>query len=188
VVMRVSRTAADRPTSLALAPALLALAACSSTPTRGSLEPLPEGAEGVAVLCAKVLTVDGEDHVYTPGMILVRDAKIVYVGERAPVPAGYRELDLGPAWATPGMVELHSHIHTGGWGDINDMVIPVNPELRASAGLRPSNSLVQVACAGGVTTLFGIPGSGTSNSGFGVIYKSKTRPRTTRSSSRTRAG
>jgi len=169
-----ARAPDSRSTSPALAMALIALAACSSVGPRGSLEDLPEGEEGIAVLCAKVLSVDGEDHVFTPGMILVRDSKLVYVGERAPVPTGYRELDLGPGWATPGMVELHSHIHTGGWGDINDMVIPVNPELRASAGLRPSNPLVKVACAGGVTTLFGIPGSGTSNSGFGVIYKSKT--------------
>ncbi len=152
----------------------LGLGACSSAGRRGALDPLRPGEEGVAVLCAKVLTVDEKDNVYSPGMILVHDGKIAYVGERAAVPAGYRELDLGPGWATPGMVELHSHIHTGGWGDINDMVIPVNPELRASAGLRPSNPLVKRACAGGVTTLFGIPGSGTSNSGFGVIYKSKT--------------
>jgi imidazolonepropionase-like amidohydrolase len=33
---------------------------------------------------------------------------------------------------------------------------------------------VRRACAGGVTTLFGIPGSGTSLSGFGVLYKAKT--------------
>jgi imidazolonepropionase-like amidohydrolase len=165
---------AGRAAKLGLGMALLAFAACTSTDRRGSMEALPEGEEGVAILCAKILTVDGEDRVYGPGMILVRDAKIVYVGERAPVPAGYRELDVGAGWATPGMVELHSHIHTGGWGDINDMVIPVNPELRASAGLRPSNSLVKVACSGGVTTLFGIPGSGTSNSGFGVVYKAKT--------------
>jgi len=158
----------------ALAAAFALLAACSSTGRRGSLAALRPGEEGFAVLCAKVLTVDGEDHVYSPGMILVRDSKIAYVGERATVPSGYRVLDLGPAWATPGMVELHSHIHTGGWGDINDMVIPVNPEFRASAGLRPSNPQIKVACAGGVTTLFGIPGSGTIHSGFGVIYKAKT--------------
>ena len=134
--------------ALGLALAAIALAACSSASSsvrsRGSLEPLPEGEEGVAVLCAKILTVDGEDHVFTPGMILVHDAKIVYVGARAPVPSGYRELDLGSSWATPGMVELHSHIHTGGWGDINDMVIPVNPELRP----RP-DSPVELARQGG---------------------------------------
>jgi imidazolonepropionase-like amidohydrolase len=150
------------------------LAACSAPARKNSLEALPEGEQGLAVLCGKVLTVDDHDQIFTPGMILVRGGKIAYVGARQPVPAGYREMDLGDAWATPGMVELHSHIQTGGWGDINDMVIPVNPELRASAGLRPANPLIKRACAGGVTTLFGIPGSGTSNSGFGVIYKAKT--------------
>ena len=154
---------------------LAALAACSSAGRKNSLAPLPAGEDGVAILCGKVLTVDDSDEIFSPGMILVRGGKIAYVGRRQPVPAGYREMDLGDAWATPGMVELHSHIQTGGWGDINDMVIPVNPELRASAGLRPANPLVKRACAGGVTTLFGIPGSGTSNSGFGVIYKAKTR-------------
>ncbi len=151
------------------------LAACSSAGRKNSLAALPAGEEGIAVLCGKVLTVDDHDEIFSPGMILVRGGKIAYVGERRPIPAGYREMDLGDAWATPGMVELHSHIQTGGWGDINDMVIPVNPELRASAGLRPANPLIKRACAGGVTTLFGIPGSGTSNSGFGVIYKAKTR-------------
>jgi len=154
--------------------AAAALAAACASAQRNSLAPLPAGEDGVAVLCAKVLTVDEKDSIYSPGMILVRGGKIAYVGERRPVPEGYRELDLGDAWATPGMVELHSHIQSGGFGDINDMVIPVNPELRASAGLRPGNLLVRRACAGGVTTLFGIPGSGTSNSGFGVIYKAKT--------------
>jgi len=162
-----------RPFASSLALATVALAGCTSIP-RNSLESLRPGEDGLALLCAKVLTVDEEDRIFSPGMILVRDGKIAYVGERRPVPEGYREMDLGRAWATPGMVDLHSHIHTGGWADINDMVIPVNPELRASAGLRPGNPLIQRACAGGVTTLFGIPGSGTSNSGFGVVYKTKT--------------
>jgi imidazolonepropionase-like amidohydrolase len=153
---------------------LALLAACSSAGRKNSLAPLPAGEDGVAILCGKVLTVDDQDQIFSPGMILVRNGKIAYVGARQQVPAGYHEMDLGEAWATPGMVELHSHIQTGGWGDINDMVIPVNPELRASAGLRPGNPLIKRACAGGVTTLFGIPGSGTSNSGFGVIYKAKT--------------
>jgi imidazolonepropionase-like amidohydrolase len=164
-----------RPLELAaLTAAALFSVACSSAGRKNSLADLPAGEEGVAVLCGKVLTVDDTDEIFSPGMILVRGGKIAYVGARRPVPVGYRELDLGDAWATPGMVELHSHIQTGGWGDINDMVIPVNPELRASAGLRPANPLIKRACAGGVTTLFGIPGSGTSNSGFGVIYKAKT--------------
>jgi imidazolonepropionase-like amidohydrolase len=155
--------------------AALACVACAGTSRRNSLDPLPKGESGVAILCGKIVTADDEDQIFDRGMILVRGGKIAYVGERCPIPAGYTALELEGAWATPGMVELHSHIQSGGFGDINDMVIPVNPELRASAGLRPGNPLVKRACAGGVTTLFGIPGSGTSNSGFGVIYKTKTR-------------
>jgi imidazolonepropionase-like amidohydrolase len=155
-----------------VAPALVA--SCASSRAKPDLSALPPGEEGYAILCSKVLSVDDADHVFAPGMILVRGAHIAYVGERRAVPEGYRVLDCGGAWATPGCVELHSHIHTGGWGDINDMVIPVNPEFRASAGMRPSNADIRRACAGGVTTLFGIPGSGTSQSGFGVVYKAKT--------------
>jgi imidazolonepropionase-like amidohydrolase len=168
----VRSTAAAR--SAAFAASLALVAACASSRSKPDLSPLRPDEDGYAVLCAKVLTVDDADHIYSPGMILVRGKHIAYVGERRTVPAGYRTIDCGDAWATPGEVELHSHIHAGGFGDINDMVIPVNPELRASAGLRPSNADIKRACAGGVTTLFGIPGSGTSNSGFGVVYKAKT--------------
>jgi imidazolonepropionase-like amidohydrolase len=150
------------------------ISSCASSRSKPDLSDLPPGEGGYAILCAKVLSVDEADHIYAPGMILVRGTHIAYVGERRAIPGGYRVLDCGDAWATPGYVELHSHIHTGGWGDINDMVIPVNPEFRASAGMRPSNADIKRACAGGVTTLFGIPGSGTINSGFGIVYKAKT--------------
>jgi imidazolonepropionase-like amidohydrolase len=141
---------------------------------RGDLAPLAAGEKGYAILCGKLLSVDDKDDIWSTGMLLVRGSKLAYVGGRTAVPAGYTVIDCGSSWATPGMVELHSHIHTGGWGDINDMVMPVNPEFRAEAGMRPSNADIRRACAGGVTTLFGIPGSGTSMGGFGLLYKSKT--------------
>jgi len=143
--------------------------------------PLPEEDSteraGYALLCAKVLTVDDDDHVHTPGMILVEDGRITYVGSPREVPAGYEVLRYENAWAAPGLVDLHTHIHAGGFRDTNDMVLPVNPELRASPALVPSNDLIRRACAGGVTTLLGIPGSGTSLGGFGVLYKAKTDAR-----------
>lgn len=158
----------------------LALGSCSATrhatPRPGDendLSPLRAGERGSALLCGKILTAD-EDAVAIPrGMILVRNGRIAYVGERRDVPAGYDVVDCGDQWATPGMVDLHSHVHSGGFGDVNDMVIPVNPELRTSSSLRPGNPLIKLACASGVTTLFGIPGSGTSHSGFGIVYKTK---------------
>jgi len=153
--------------------AAMAMSSCAST-KKPDLRPLGAGEEGYAVRCSKVLSVDDDDHIFTPGLILVRGSKIAYVGADRDIPDGYRVLDYATKCASPGMVELHSHIHSGGFGDVNDMVLPVNPEFRACSALRPSNEAVRVACAGGVTTLYGIPGSGTSMSGFGLLYKSKT--------------
>lgn len=133
------------------------------------------GAPGFALVCAKVLTCDAEDTVYAPGTVLVRDGRIEAVGGAdLAIPAGYEVRRYPDLWALPGMIDLHTHVHSGGWGDINDMVRTVNPELRSTPALRPSNRLVRRACASGITTLFGIPGSGTSISGFGILYKTKT--------------
>ena len=72
------------------------------------------------------------------------------------------------------MIDLHSHIVQNGWGGINDMVLPLNPELSTAPTIVPSNQQVRLACASGVTTIFLIPGSGTVMSGFGVLLKTKT--------------
>lgn len=154
--------------------ACLALAGCASSAKKADLSALGPGEEGWALHCNTILTVDDDDHVYTNGLILVRGSKIAYVGPDRAVPGGYKTLTGAAGVAAPGMVELHSHIHSGGFGDVNDMVLPVNPEFHAAAALRPSNAAVRLACAGGVTTLYGIPGSGTSMGGFGLLYKSKT--------------
>lgn len=155
----------------------VALAACGATGSKSSdavvRAELGPADQGVAIHCAKALTVDGEDRIFAPATILVKNNKIVYIGARATPPQGYEVLDASGLWASPGMVELHSHIHSGGFGDTNDMVVPINCDFRAMTALRPGNPLIRRACAGGVTTLYGIPGSGTSMSGFGLIYKSK---------------
>lgn len=148
------------------------LASCTSTRT-ADLTALGEGDEGVALRCGRVLTVDESDNVFGPGLILVKNGRIAYAGPMRDVPAGYAIEDHSDLWAAPGMVELHAHVQ-GSRGDINDMVYPVNAELRASAGFIPSNADIRRACAGGVTTLFGIPGSGTSIGGFGIVFKART--------------
>lgn len=160
------------------AAALLCALACRSAPTA---EPAPArvpalgaGEQGVAVRCGRVVTVDGEARVHAPGMVVSRAGKLVYVGPPVEVPAGYRVVDAPAAWAVPGFVDLHTHVHSGGWGDINEGMDHVAPGLTAAPALVPCNDLLKRACAGGVTTLFGIPGSATSLSGFGVLYKSKT--------------
>jgi len=134
----------------------------------------PSSAQDLAIRCGKVLSVNDADEIFSPGLILVEKGKITYVGKPREYPASVPTVEHPDGWAVPGYIDLHTHIHTGGWGDINDMCRNVNPELRAAAGMRPDNRLMQVACAGGVTTLFGISGSGTNISGFGLLYKTKT--------------
>lgn len=135
---------------------------------------IPPG-EGVAVTVlrvGKVLTMNDADEIHDPGMLIVSGGKLTYVGPPKKVPQGATVLDLPDGWAAPGLVDLHTHIHGPG---INDMVRAVNPELRVRPTVVPANPAVKLGCAGGVTTLFGIPGSGTNMGGFGVLYKSKTR-------------
>ena len=131
------------------------------------------GEAPVALTCTRVLCVGADDRVHAPGMVWMRDGRIEYVGPPTDVPDGYVALELD-GWAVPGMIDLHSHVVTDGWGGINDMVLPLNPDLSTSPTIRPSNRQIRLACASGVTTLFLIPGSGTSMSGFGVLMKTRT--------------
>lgn len=149
------------------------LAACALG-FSGGAEAQPENAARIAIRCGRVLTADDADRMYAPGLILIEGSRIAYVGPPKDVPDGYELADLPSGLAAPGMVDLHTHIHSGSFEDVNDMLRSVNPELSAAAALRPANELLRRACAGGVTTLFGIPGSGTNMSGFGVLYKAKT--------------
>jgi imidazolonepropionase-like amidohydrolase len=148
-------------------PVVLSAVAAQEIPTLG------EDDSGYALVCGKVLTVDSEDRTFTPGLIVVRNGALAYVGPVVDTPQEYERIELPGGWAAPGLIDLHSHVQTGGWGDINDMVLPINCEFSTSPTIRPGNPNVRRACAGGVTTLFGIPGSGTNISGFGVLYKTK---------------
>ncbi len=151
---------------------LWCLALCA--PTAGGLGSADVTA-AFALRCGKVVTCDAEDRVWTPGVVVVREGRIAAIGGAdLVVPDDVTVIERPHHWLVPGMIDLHTHIHSGGWGDLNDMVRTINPDLRAGSALRPSNALIRRACASGVTTLFGIPGSGTSISGFGVLYKSKT--------------
>jgi imidazolonepropionase-like amidohydrolase len=107
--------------------------------------------------------------------IVVDAGKIVAVGAQAEIslPPGFQHLSYPDSFAFPGAVDLHSHIQTGTWEDINDMVHPNNPELRVLDTVRPWNRQYRDASAGGVTTANNIPGSGTNISGAGVLIKLK---------------
>ena len=125
-----------------------------------------------AVVVGKLLTMNDSDDIFQPGMVVMEGPKITYVGPPKPLPLRALVLEFPTGWASPGLVDLHTHIH-GSMRDTNDMVRAVNPELRARPCVIPGNRAVRMGCASGVTTLFGIPGSGTNMGGFGVLYKAK---------------
>ena len=79
-------------------------------------------------------------------------------------------VDHGDHWLSPGFVDLHHHVSSGG-GDINDMTMPLNAELRTFDLVKPSADAIKRTLAGGVTTTLFIPGSGTFISGFGTLLK-----------------
>jgi len=132
---------------------------------------LAPGERGLAIRAGKLLTMDESSRVLDPGLVLVRGTTIAYAGPPIDVPDGYERLEVPELWAWPGFVDLHTHIHGAGWHDLNDMVKPLNPELRSKPAIDPWDERMEHARAAGVTTMFGIPGSGTSNSGFGTLYK-----------------
>src|SRR5215813_7048896 len=54
---------------------------------------------------------DGKaDATTSPGLMVVRGAKIVSVGTGAPVPADAEVLDLGDATLLPGLMDAHTHL------------------------------------------------------------------------------
>ncbi len=120
--------------------------------------------------CARALPIDREPIV--DAGIVVQGARIVAVDRFADLPlaADTPVFDVGERIVYPGFVDLHHHVSDQG-GDINDMVTPINAELRTLDAIRPTESQIYDTLAGGVTTTLFIPGSGTNISGFGVLMK-----------------
>lgn len=88
-----------------LAGALIALVACMARPAL-AVDPPPT----VTVLRAARL-VDGTGVApLVPGMLRIEGERIVAVGQRLPVPAGARLIDLGEATLLPGLIDLHTHL------------------------------------------------------------------------------
>ncbi|MCR9248352.1 MAG: amidohydrolase family protein [bacterium] len=119
---------------------------------------------------ARILPADNAP--LSSGVLVEQNGRILAIGPRSttPVPDGATIVDHGEHWLTPGFVDLHHHVASGG-GDINDMVQPINAELRTLDTIKPNTDLIHRTLSGGVTTTLFIPGSGTNISGFGALLK-----------------
>ena len=130
-----------------------------------------------AIKAGKILTMaPGKEFVVgkgiiNNGIILISDEKIEALGPASSIqiPEGYTVIDASDRWITPGIVEVHTHI--GVEGGFNDMVTPINPELKIADSVNPEDITVEKSVTGGVTTINTMPGSGTNLAGFSVIIK-----------------
>ena len=104
------------------------------------------------------------------GELLIRGKRIEAVGRDLPVPEGARVVELRDFRAYPGLVDLHCHI-AGGGGELNDVVLPTNPELRTLEAIVPGHPLLLEAMREGITTVNFIPGSGSNCGGLGTLLK-----------------
>jgi imidazolonepropionase-like amidohydrolase len=87
--------------------------------------------------------------------------------------------DLAGRIVTPGLIDAHAHIGTcpegfpEDHGDVNEMVEPLTPHMRALDALYPDDTAFQNALTGGVTCVQVLPGSANVIGGQGVIIKTK---------------
>lgn len=151
----------------ALAPFVDAFAQAAGTPAA-----TPDTAANVATAHFAARALPGDGAPIDDVVLVERGGKITAIGPRAttPVPADAKRMDHGDLWLSPGFVDLHHHV-SGGGGDINDMTMPLNAELRTLDVVKPSEEMIRRAAAGGVTTTLFIPGSGTNIGGFGTLLK-----------------
>ena len=113
---------------------VLALLACSAV-----------SAETIAFRGGRVLTMTGED--FANGVVLVRDGKIVAVGDvpDVNVPRDARMIDIPGKILMPGLVDTHSHLGQVSGGDSSG---PLHPGVRALDGVNVLHDSMWRARAG----------------------------------------
>lgn len=117
----------------------------------------------LALTNGRILTMSGQD--YERGTVLVRQDKILAVGDRIAIPDGTEVIDVRGQTIMPGLIDAHCHlgiyeeIYRIEGNDANETSNPLTPELRAVDGINPFDRGFQDALAGGVTCVGVCPGS-----------------------------
>lgn len=109
---------------------------------------------------ATIHTVSGAD--IPNGSILVRDGKIVGVGQKLAIPKDIRVIDGKGLQVYPGMIDSATEIGLSEISAVRETSDAVeignfNPELRASIAVNPSSEHIPVSRANGITTVLSLP-------------------------------
>lgn len=116
------------------------------------------------------------------GTILVRDGKIVAIGQNVAIPSGCRIIDGRGKVVTPGLIDAHTHLGVYAeqldWSgeDVNEISHPATPGLDVIDALNPNDIGLADACAGGITTAMVTPGSANPIGGQAMIIKTRRQP------------
>ncbi|MBC2397664.1 amidohydrolase [Clostridium tetanomorphum] len=119
------------------------------------------------------------DKIYENGGILIKENKILEIGENIQVPKETEIVDAKGGWVIPGIIDAHCHIGLieEGMGfegnDINETTDSVTAELRAIDGINPLDHSFEEAIKAGITTVMTGPGSANVVGGQFVAMKTK---------------
>ena len=180
----------SKPLTAALAAALLA--GCASAPppktadagARPDLgltaDPYPSTYKRVMsppVLLQRATVLTGNGLRLDAADVLMRDGRIVAVGNGLEVPADAVRVDASGKWVTPGIIDIHSHLGVypspgaSAHSDGNEATSPVTAQVWAEHSIWPQDPGFHAALAGGVTALQILPGSANLVGGRGVTVK-----------------
>jgi len=85
-------------------------------------------------------------------VVLIKDRKIVEVGDHVAIPQEAQVIDLSSSWVMPGVMDAHTHITEGGverWQDLDTIYLRESSGLRSLRGLHTGQALLNA----GITTV-----------------------------------
>ncbi|MEX2571249.1 MAG: amidohydrolase family protein [Gemmatimonadota bacterium] len=140
---------------LATPPARVALAEIRPASEYGRAS-IPDQPQNVLVRNATVWTM-GPEGILENADVLVREGRVVEVGQNLSAPAGAQMIDATGKHVTPGLID--AHLHAGASGGINETGSAIVPEVRIGDVVTANSIWMYRQLAGGLTTAHVMHGS-----------------------------